>query len=366
VPTKLSLAQYEERCLRVLLVDDEPGVRALLRTTLESLDVELDEAADVDSAVLVMARSAPDAIVLDVGLPGTSGLVFCHRLKSDPATQDIPVILLTGSAVSAEAMTAGADAFLQKPFSPLELLTIVERLSGGRTGAPPTPTEAAPQEQLLLYARDLRHLLELERGQRRLLQNAYRETVSALASALETKDTGTRAHSQRVQAYALELTRCVDPRLAADESAEFGFLLHDVGKIGVPDRVLLKPGPLTPDEQTEMRAHTLLGAQMLDGVAFLQGEGVHVVRSHHERWDGKGYPDGLSEEEIPLGARIFSVADTLDAITSDRPYRHAQSWVAAREEIVAQAGKQFDPEVVDGFLECEDLLRELRDEFAAP
>src|SRR5205823_810086 len=114
---------------------------------------------------------------------------------------------------------------------------------------------------------------------------------------------GTRAHSQRVQAYALELARCVDPRLASDESAEYGFLLHDVGKIGVPDRILLKPGPLTDSELSLMRSHTLLGEQMLGGVAFLQGTGIEVVRSHHERWDGHGYPDGLARREIPLSAR---------------------------------------------------------------
>jgi len=271
-------------------------------------------------------------------------------------------VLLTGSEggtlVASDA--AGADAFVRKPFSPLELLAVVERLAGGLYGVPfRAGKKTDPEEQLLLYARDLRHLLELERGQRVLLQNAYRETVAALASALESKDTGTRAHSQRVQQYAIELSRAVAPGVAEEPATQYGYLLHDVGKIGIPDDVLRKPGPLTPEERRLMQTHTVLGEQMLGGVAFLRGEGLRVVRSHHERWDGDGYPDGLGGDEIPLAARIFAVADTLDAMTTDRPYRKAGPWESARDEIVRLAGAQFDPEVVDAFREREPALREI-------
>ena len=222
-----------------------------------------------------------------------------------------------------------------------------------------------PQEQLLLYARDLRHLLEIERGQRHLLENAYHETVAALATALESKDTGTRAHSQRVQRYAVELTKSIHPELVDDQSTEYGFLLHDVGKIGIPDEILLKPGPLSDAERRRMMTHTILGEQMLGGVAFLRGEGLRVVRSHHERWDGNGYPDGMTGTEIPLGARIFAVADALDAMTSDRPYRNAMSWAAAGREILSESSRQFDPEVVKAFLSRDRALRAIRREFAA-
>ena len=157
----------------------------------------------------------------------------------------------------------------------------------------------------------------------------------------------------------------MDSELAADPSAEYGFLLHDVGKIGIPDDVLQKPGPLDDDERSLMQTHTLLGEQMLGGVAFLQGVGMGVVRSHHERWDGSGYPDRLARDEIPLGARIFAVADTLDAITSDRPYRAAGPWDRAREVIVQESRRQFDPDVVDAFRACESSLRQVRLEFAA-
>jgi len=355
--------------VRVLLVDDDAGLRALLRTTFDVFDIDVVEAESAAQARAVIAAERPDVIVLDVLMPGMSGIEFCRELKSNRATRAIGVVLLSGSEGGSQvaADAAGAEAYVPKPFSPLELLAVVERLAGGLYGVPfrATKHRGSQEEQLLLYARDLRHLLQIERAQRSLVQQAYRETVSALASALESKDTGTRAHSQRVQRYAVELARSMDAQLAEDPSAEYGFLLHDVGKIGIPDSVLQKPGPLTEGERSLMQTHTILGEQMLGGVAFLQGVGMSVVRSHHERWDGGGYPDRMRKDEIPLGARIFAVADTLDAITSDRPYRPAGSWQRAHEVIVEEAGRQFDPDVVDAFRACESGLRQVRLEFAA-
>jgi ribonuclease P protein subunit RPR2 len=354
--------------LRLLLVDDDPGLRALLRATLDAVDIEVEDAPDARAAERAIAVRRPDAIVLDVNLPGLDGLSFCRQLKRRRATREIPVVVLSGSdgGTADAAIAAGAQAFLAKPFSPLEQLAIVERLAGGLYGIPfRASRKKEPQEQLLLYARDLRHLLEIERGQRHLLESAYHETVTALATALESKDTGTRAHSQRVQRYAVELTQAIEPELVDDQSTEVGFLLHDVGKIGIPDKILLKPAPLTDAERERMQTHTILGEQMLGGVAFLQGEGLRVVRSHHERWDGAGYPDGTAGTDIPLGARIFAVADALDAMTSDRPYRSALPWAAAAREIVAESGKQFDPAVVKAFVARDRTLRAIRREFAA-
>jgi response regulator RpfG family c-di-GMP phosphodiesterase len=349
--------------MRLLLVDDDDAFRALLRTTFEAVDVDVDEASNAFEAQERIAAARPDAIVMDVVMPGLDGTALCALLKAAPRTRDIPVVLLTGSDVATEATArgVGADALLLKPFSPLELLAVVERVAAGLHATPFRATsKRRPDEQLLLYARDLRHLLEVERGQRRLLENAYHETVTALASALESKDHGTGEHSQRVHRYAVELAKMAAPEVVEDESVAYGFMLHDVGKIGIPDRILQKAGPLTSTERRLMETHTVLGEQLLRGVSFLRGSGLEVVRSHHERWDGRGYPDGSSGPEIPAAARVFAVADALDAMTSDRPYRRAMSWAAAGRELELQSGRQFDPAVVDAFRSRERSLRRIR------
>jgi diguanylate cyclase (GGDEF)-like protein len=357
-----------DQTTRVLVVDDDERLRILLRTTLEVIDIEIDEAATVSAAWARIAANRPDVVVLDLALPGPNGLTLCEELKQDPRTRDIGVVVLTGSDVGTDsaARAAGADAYLRKPFSPLDLLAVVEQLAGGLYEGPFHMSDSRPpEEQLIRYAEDLRRLLELEQGQRALIQAAYRETVGALTSALEAKDLGTNAHSHRVQRYAMELAWTVEPRLVEEPSVEYGFLLHDVGKIGIPDRILSKPGPLTEAERRVLETHVVLGEQMLSGVALLQGGGLEVVRHHHERWDGDGYPDKLNGYEIPLPARIFSAADALDAMTSDRPYRSAHSWDEAMVELLAQSGKQFDPNVVDALLEREPRLRLIHDELSA-
>jgi response regulator RpfG family c-di-GMP phosphodiesterase len=350
---------------RMLVVDDDPHLRALLRTSFELADIEVAEAESVSSAVQQLAAGHPDVIVLDVAMPETDGITFCRDLKADQLTRSIPVILLTGGTIAeADGRAAGADAFLRKPFSPLELLTLAERL-GTAQGEQVlgTHTVAPPDRQLALYAQDFRRLLELERGQRILLQDAYRETVVALARALETKDGGTGAHSERVRLYANALTKSIDPSLLQEPGLEYGFILHDIGKIGIPESVLSKAAPLTDAERRLMETHPILGEQMVGEAALLRGNGARVVRSHHERWDGRGYPDRLAGEEIPLSARIFSIADALDAITSDRPYRPARTWNEATAEIADGAGTQFDPRVVEVFRDREEVLQRIFFEF---
>jgi response regulator RpfG family c-di-GMP phosphodiesterase len=354
--------------MRILLVDDEPALRELLRATLESVEITVDEAESALEAEARCRRRKPDLIILDLRMPGMGGTELCRRLKENVRTRDIPIVLLTGAEAeeTRAAQRAGADALVRKPFSPLELLGVVERLLG-RTPVPTKPRRPRSGEQeVILYARDLRHMLEIERTQRRALQESYLETVTALAIALERKDGGTRQHSERVRRYADELLDAIAPgRKTDDPSFEYGFLLHDLGKIGIPDAILQKPGPLTRAERRRMQTHTEIGEQMLSGVAVMQGEGLCVVRSHHERWDGRGYPDGLAGSDIPLGARIFAVADALDAMTSNRPYRRALPWRAAHDEILAQSGKQFDPDVVDAFRARERALTGVRRELAA-
>ncbi len=193
----------------------------------------------------------------------------------------------------------------------------------------PTGAETA-SDQLLAYARDLRETVQAERAQRRLLQQAYRQTISTLTDALEAKSKATGHHGLRVQRYAVELTEALEPSLLDDPSLEYGFLLHDIGKIGIPEAILEKRGALEAEERKVMQRHPLIGTELLADVPMLEGEGLQVVRSHHERWDGQGYPDGLRGEEIPPVARIFAVADTLDAMTTDRPYRMRCKWEPGR------------------------------------
>jgi HD-GYP domain-containing protein (c-di-GMP phosphodiesterase class II) len=221
--------------------------------------------------------------------------------------------------------------------------------------------------QTLRYAQELRQLHASERAQRQRaedalarLEESYRTTVRALALALELRDDQTGAHATRVTDLGLRLAERVAPQLLGDPQLEFGFLLHDLGKIGIPDAVVLKPGPLDPVEMNQMRRHTVLGEQILEQIPYLSGVACRVAGSHHERWDGHGYPRGRSAEEIPLAARIFAVVDAFDAMTNDRPYRPALPFADALEELCRVAGSQLDASFVDAFL---PLARELR--FAA-
>ena len=221
----------------------------------------------------------------------------------------------------------------------------------------------AREEELGRYIAQLRGALRRERAHADELSRSYVAAVRALTNAVEARDAYTGKHAERVAAYGLELAMLVDPALAANPDTEFGFLLHDIGKVAVPDAILHKPSRLTRQEQRVMRRHPVVGFEILSHIDFLDVQAKQVVRHHHERWDGHGYPDGLAGLEIPRAARIFAVADTLDAITTDRPYRPAASIDAAREEIAGAAGRQFDPEAVEALMEIPDeTLERIRSE----
>ncbi len=218
--------------------------------------------------------------------------------------------------------------------------------------------EATDKErQLERYAADLRETFKQERARREELRHSYMATVRALSNAVEARDAYTSKHAERVTAYALEIANALGASLSDAEEIEFGFLLHDVGKVAIPDAILYKPGPLTDKERALMEQHPLIGAEIVRGIDFL-GSAAHVVRSHHERWDGGGYPDGLAGERIPLAARVFAVADVLDAVTTERPYRPASILTVARSMIVEQSGQQFDPSVVAAFQTIPDEVFE--------
>ncbi|HWL37963.1 MAG TPA: HD domain-containing phosphohydrolase [Frankiaceae bacterium] len=221
---------------------------------------------------------------------------------------------------------------------------------------------AQAKEQLLTLARDVNAMYQSERARARELEEAlaalqenYLATVRTLAFIVEAKDSSTREHLERTHDYARALSRVVNPGQEAGAELSYGFLLHDVGKVGIPESILCKPGPLTDEEYEVMKTHPLIGVQIVAPIKFL-GNAVEVIRCHHERWDGRGYPDGLAGEGIPIGARIFSVCNTFDAMTSDRPYRRALPFDYAVEEIERCGGTQFDPVVVDAFVEmCAQL-----------
>jgi HD-GYP domain-containing protein (c-di-GMP phosphodiesterase class II) len=221
-----------------------------------------------------------------------------------------------------------------------------------------TPESSRVDEQTLKYAEEFSVLYANERSERQRAEDAlatleasYATTVRALAAALELRDDATGRHAERVTALALALTQRVDSELAADPALAYGYLLHDIGKIGIPDALLLKPACLEPDELGLMRTHPELGERIVAEIPYLAGIAREVIASHHERWDGSGYPKGLAGDEIPLAARIFAIADAYDAMTSNRPYRTALTVAQACEQIAVSAGTHFDPELVRIFLE---------------
>ena len=341
----------------------------LLRTTFEIIDVQVDEAGSAAEAMERLAERTPDVIVLDVALPDVDGLSLCRRLRAQPSTAEVPIVLLTGStdANDEEGRAAGADAFVRKPFSPLELLETIEQLAGGLPQGPfRRATDEQPEEQLMLYAQDLRRLLQLERSQRLLIQSAYEETVSAFAKALEIEGLRHRpafAARDEVRRTARRGSRS-RPAGRPERRVRVPAARHRQDRDS--RRVLHKPGPLSDAERRVMETHTILGEQMLGSVSLLQERGAEdhplAPRALGRR---RATPTVSRARRSRSRARIFSVADALDAMTSDRPHRKAGTWTAAVQEIVGQAGRQFDPTVVDAFQACEPQLRRIFFELAA-
>jgi len=212
---------------------------------------------------------------------------------------------------------------------------------------------AEKEDQLERYAADLRETFKEERARAQELRDSYFATVRALTNAVEARDAYTGKHAERVAAYALEIGGAIGERWMGSSEIEFGFLLHDIGKVAIPDSILHKPEPLTPKERELIQQHPVIGWEIVRQVDFL-GAASDVVRHHHERWDGDGYPDKLKAEKIPLTARVFAVADTLDALTTTRPYRPASPIEDARRLIMEERGTQFDPAVVDAFMDMPD------------
>src|SRR5256714_1743181 len=330
---------------RILVVDDEEAIREIVCSMLTNAGYHTRQASSGLKALeLLHAGGEFELILSDLMMAEMDGIGLLERLKD--SFPDLPVIMVTAVhdiSVALAAIRNGAYDYLLKPFEREQMLAMVRR--------------ALEHRRLRLenraYQSNLESLVAARTEQLRQtmtdLERSYDITLEALGDALDLKDAETEGHSKRVTAFTIAMARAMG--LAPDKIRIIarGAFLHDIGKMAIPDAILRKPGPLTKDETAIMQEHALRGYQMLRKIPFLS-EAAEIVYSHQEKFDGTGYPRGLKGEEIPMGARIFSVADTLDAITSDRPYRAAQSVEAAREEIARWADRQFDPDVVKAFL----------------
>jgi len=337
--------------IHILVVDDDPAVRDVLAEGLKDSGYECETASDGNEALLKLQSNGFELVVSDIDMPQMDGMRLLQEIKK--VRPDTEIVMLTGVLdveTAIQSMRLGANDYLTKPFNLAEVRITVERALEKRR-----LIRENREYQRTLETRVQERTAELSRKNREVedlfqkLNVSYQTTLEALATALDTRDSETMGHSLRVAAYTVRVAQ--EMGVAGPQLTDIyrGALLHDVGKIGVPDAILRKPGKLTQEEWVEMRKHPEIGYRILQGINFLE-EARLVVLSHQERYDGKGYPRNLSGQEIPLGARIFSVVDTLDAMTSDRCYRKALSFDTAREEIIRYRGTQFDPEVVDAFL----------------
>lgn len=327
---------------RLLIVDDEREITEILADLL-SEDYECFKAGSAEQALDCLRAGEFELVISDITMPGMSGLEMIPHVKQ--LSPDTVVVMISGMQTVESAIGAlrlGAFDYLMKPFDLRQVEAVVKR--------------ALEYHELVVAKRRYENHLEELVEQRTVeldralnsLEGAYRSTLKALTAALETRDSETHGHSERVVTYSLRLGREYGLNSEEMKALEFGSLLHDIGKIGVPDSILRKPAKLTEEEWVRMREHPLHGQQILRGIEFLQGA-ARVVAQHHEQWDGSGYPLGLSGEQIDVCARIFSVADAFDAITSDRVYRRGKTYEAAAQELDDWAGRQFDPKVVDAF-----------------
>ena len=346
----------------VLVIDDELSVREILAEGLSSFGYRTHMAGSADEGYDLLRQTPIHLVLSDIEMPGGSGLNLLQRIKAHDS--DLDVIMVTGvvdAQTAIDAIRQGASDYVTKPFNLEEVQIVVERTLEKRRLIIENRMHQERLEELVAVRTD--ELREKKEEVERLyedLQDSYESSLQALVTALDFRDNETQGHSYRVVKYAVQVAQ----RMGINEPdltwIRRGAILHDVGKIGIPDSILRKPGKLTGKEWEEMKKHPEMGYRMLQDIRFLR-PALDIVLSHQERFDGSGYPRGMAGKQIPLGARIFSVVDTFDAMTSDRPYRAALSIEDSREEIRRWSGRQFDPDVVEAFLSIDaETWREIR------
>jgi len=330
---------YDNRSTRCLIVDDEAALRHPLARLMARDGFECLEAGSAEEALEILARQPVALMLSDLCMGGMDGRVLLGRVRE--CYPDVAVIMLTGVTqvdVAVACLSAGAMDYITKPFVLEEVRARVAQVMDKR--------------RLVFENREHRERLELRvREQSMLLEELYLGGIQSLAAALELKDPYTRGHSERVSRFGRQIAQALGLAAPMVRSIELGGQLHDVGKIGVRESVLNKPGPLTREEYEHIMTHPLLGWRILHPLLRHEPTVLNVVRSHHERLDGSGVPDGLSGDAIPLEARIIAVADAYDAMMSRRPYRAGLRAADALAELHREAGSQFDPMVVEAFLD---------------
>ena len=333
--------------MRCLIVDDEPRIRSALARLLGSAGYECQQAESVPAALAALERESFPLVLSDVRMPGLDGVYLLHQIRQ--RWPDVAVLMLTAVAevdTAVACLQAGAYDYLSKPFQAEEVRTRV--------------AQALDKRGLILENREYHaHLAELVDQQALRIEELFLEGVQTVAHALEAKDAYTKGHSARVAAYAGRVASVMGLGEGDIQLIELGADLHDIGKIGVREEVLRKPGPLTNEEYRHIMEHTVIGARILGPLLKHAPQVLAVVRSHHERMDGAGLPDGLSGEEIPVHARVVAVADGFDAMTTGRPYRGPKTVEQALEELRRGAGSQWDGAVVDAFLACSRDVEQL-------
>jgi putative nucleotidyltransferase with HDIG domain len=338
---------------RILVVDDEEAIREIVCAILAAAGYAWKQASSgMEALALLNSGEEFELMLSDLMMADLDGIGLLERTKEK--FPDMPVVMVTAVhdiSVALAAVRNGAFDYLLKPFEREQLLNAVGRALENRRLKVENRNYQINLESLVKARTD-----QLQDALRNL-ERSYDITLEALGDALDFKDAETQGHSKRVTAFTMAIAKEMGlPKEQIDVIAR-GAFLHDIGKIAIPDRILLKPGKLDDKEKEIMREHCYNGYQMLKKIPFL-AEACEIVYSHQEHFDGSGYPRGLKGHEIPLGARIFSVADTLDAIISDRPYRAARTLAEARKEIQVWSGRQFDPEVVEVFLRMSDEIFE--------